>query len=261
MEYMNNNEFEKNKEPKTPNEKSKHYTIKIIVALIVDIFLAYIAISLYEIYFVTGPISEAKPIIYFYPEQTTELNVKLGYPENLTCSYPKYENGWNIIANPDGSLIDINTGRSLYSLYWEGNAKQKISMDEGFVIKGEDTISFLEEKLAILGLNEIEAEEFIVYWLPKLQNNKYNYIKFATISWSSYDINSMEKSINYLNKARSVNGKSAYDYLYVYYYLYKAKNEFNDSYKSDYIYQAQKYAPKIKDYIFRLYRDDYTVVD
>ena len=181
MEYMNNNEFEKNKEPKTPNEKSKHYTIKIIVALIVDIFLAYIAISLYEIYFVTGPISEAKPIIYFYPEQTTELNVKLGYPENLTCSYPKYENGWNIIANPDGSLIDINTGRSLYSLYWEGNAKQKISMDEGFVIKGEDTISFLEEKLAILGLNEIEAEEFIVYWLPKLQNNKYNYIRFATI--------------------------------------------------------------------------------
>ena len=177
----NNNEFEKNKEPKVPNEKSKHYTIKIIVALIVDIFLAYIAISLYELRFVTGPISEAKPIIYFYPEQTTELNVKLGYPENLTCSYPKYENGWNIIANPDGSLIDINTGRNLYSLYWEGNAKQKISMDEGFVVKGEDTISFLEEKLAILGLNEIEAEEFIVYWLPKLQNNKYNYIRFATI--------------------------------------------------------------------------------
>ena len=181
MNNNNNNEFEKNKEPKVPNEKSKHYTIKIIVALIVDIFLAYIAISLYELRFVTGPISEAKPIIYFYPEQTTELNVKLGYPENLTCSYPKYENGWNIIANPDGSLIDINTGRSLYSLYWEGNAKPKISMNEGFVIKGEDTISFLEEKLAILGLNEIEAEEFIVYWLPKLQNNKYNYIRFATI--------------------------------------------------------------------------------
>ncbi len=185
MEYTNNNnnnnEFEKIKEPKVPNEKSKHYTIKIIVALIVDIFLAYIAISLYEVFFVIGPISEAKPIIYFYPEQTTELNVKLGYPENLTCSYPNYKNGWNIIANPDGSLIDINTGRSLYSLYWEGNAKQKISMDEGFVIKGEDTISFLEEKLAILGLNEIEAEEFIVYWLPKLQNNKYNYIRFATI--------------------------------------------------------------------------------
>ena len=54
-------------------------------------------------------------------------------------------------------------------------------MDEGFVIKGEDTLSFLEEKLATLGLNEFEAEEFIVYWLPKLQNNKYNFIRFATM--------------------------------------------------------------------------------
>ena len=37
-----------------------------------------------------------------------------------------------------------------------------------------------EEKLAILGLNEREAEEFIIYWLPKLESNKYNYIRFAT---------------------------------------------------------------------------------
>lgn len=39
----------------------------------------------------------------------------------------------------------------------------------------------MEEKLAILGLTEREAEEFIVYWLPKLEENKYNYIRFATI--------------------------------------------------------------------------------
>ena len=30
-------------------------------------------------------------------------------------------------------------------------------------------------------LTEIEAEEFIVYWLPKLQENEYNYIRFATM--------------------------------------------------------------------------------
>ena len=39
----------------------------------------------------------------------------------------------------------------------------------------------MEDKLAILGLNEKEAEEFIVYWLPRLQENKYNYIRFATM--------------------------------------------------------------------------------
>ena len=51
---------------------------------------------------------------------------------------------------------------------------------EGFVVKGEDTIKFLEEKLAVLGLNDREIEEFIIFWLPKMENNKYNYIRFAT---------------------------------------------------------------------------------
>lgn len=39
----------------------------------------------------------------------------------------------------------------------------------------------MEEKLAILGLNDREAEEFIIYWLPKLQENEYNYTIFASM--------------------------------------------------------------------------------
>ena len=54
-------------------------------------------------------------------------------------------------------------------------------MKKGFVVKGEETASFLEEKLEILGLNEKEAEEFIIYWLPKMEHNKYNYIYFQTL--------------------------------------------------------------------------------
>ena len=54
-------------------------------------------------------------------------------------------------------------------------------MNEGFCIKGKDIIKFLEEKLEILGLNERETEEFIIYWLPKMENNNYNYIRFETI--------------------------------------------------------------------------------
>lgn len=124
--------------------------------------------------------SDDKPIIYLYPETTTELTVKLGYPEKITCSYPKYENEWNVIANPDGTLIDTKTGRNLYALYWEGIDTTKKDKTEGFVIKGEETAEFLEEKLAILGLTPREAEEFIVYWLPKLEANQYNYIRFAS---------------------------------------------------------------------------------
>ena len=122
-----------------------------------------------------------KPIIYLYPEEQMEISIKLGKKENLTCSYPKYEDGWDVIANPDGTLLDLNTGRKLYSLYWEGIQSNGTSFEDGFVVKGNETIEFLEEKLAILGLNEYEAEEFIVYWLPELQNNEYNLIRFATI--------------------------------------------------------------------------------
>lgn len=123
-----------------------------------------------------------KPIIYIYPTQTTDVEVKLGNPEQLSCTYPNYENGWSVTANPDGSLIDKKTGRNLYALYWEGkNIFKDSNMEEGFCIKGEDTAKFLEEKLAILGLTDREAEEFIVYWLPKMKDNKYNYIRFETM--------------------------------------------------------------------------------
>ena len=124
---------------------------------------------------------DAKPVIYLYPEETTKVSVKLGRSEKITCSYPKYEeNGWNVMAEPSGKLTDIKTGRELYCLYWEGKNTAKTNMEEGFVVKGEDTIEFLEEKLEILGLNEKESEEFIIYWLPQMEKNKYNYIRFET---------------------------------------------------------------------------------
>ena len=53
-----------------------------------------------------------KPIIYLYPEKVTEVTVKMGHPENLICSYPKYVNGWNVTAYPDGKLIYNETGRA-----------------------------------------------------------------------------------------------------------------------------------------------------
>ena len=113
------------------------------------------------------------------------MSVKLGNPESLAVSYPEYDSdtGWNVLARPNGDLTDLSTGRNLYSLYYEssllGNSFNVES--DGFIVSREDTVSFLEDKLARLGLNEHEAEEFIIYWLPRLQANEYNYIRFATI--------------------------------------------------------------------------------
>ncbi|MBE5821262.1 MAG: hypothetical protein E7311_01565 [Clostridiales bacterium] len=122
-----------------------------------------------------------KPIIYLYPSETTNVTVELGKPENITCSYPKYVDEWNVEANPNGNLTDLDTGKYLYSLYYESLNEIDFNLDTGFIVKGEDSASFLEEKLAILGLNEREAQEFIIYWLPKLEANNYNFIYFATM--------------------------------------------------------------------------------
>ena len=122
-----------------------------------------------------------KPIIYLYPEQTTEVEITLGQVENLTHTYPKYEEeGWRVRAEVNGDLLDLKTGRKLYALYWEGKNEVSKEIEEGFVVAGEEVIGFLEEKLEILGLSEREANEFIIYWLPQLESNKYNLIRFQT---------------------------------------------------------------------------------
>lgn len=121
-----------------------------------------------------------KPIIYLYPTKDENVTVKLGHSDRLTVSYPKYTDGWKVRAHTNGTLTDLSTGRQLYSLYYESKSlvNPKVKKD-GFVVKGEDSAKFLEDKLDQLGLSEREAEEFIVYWLPKLEANKYNYIRFA----------------------------------------------------------------------------------
>lgn len=167
-------EFEENKKNKYSRNEKILIAEGIIIILIIGFLFFYTAFSM-----LTS--TTDKPIIYLYPEKETEISVKLKNPEVITCSYPKYENGWSVIAKPDGTLIDTKTNRTLYSLYWEGKGSANCDLTEGFCIKGEDTIEFLEEKLKILGLSDKETEEFIIYWLPQMQNNKYNYIRFATL--------------------------------------------------------------------------------
>ena len=122
-----------------------------------------------------------KPIIYLYPEEETVCSVKLDLRGRITCSYPDYGgNGWdNFIAAPDGTLTFPDGGK-YYALYWEGSGTDNADFDmsSGFCVRGEDTAEFLANILPRLGLNEKEANEFIIYWLPRMQDNPYNLISF-----------------------------------------------------------------------------------
>lgn len=119
---------------------------------------------------------DAKPVIYLYPEKTAEISVKLDYNGTLTTTYPAYNDGWTVTAQPDGT-IKYND-REYYCLFWEGISNMDYSFEKGFCVRGEDTEEFLEDSLKKLGLSDKEANEFIIYWLPKMENNEYNLISF-----------------------------------------------------------------------------------
>ena len=119
-----------------------------------------------------------KPVIYLYPETETEVSVKLDFNGQLTSTYPQYDDGWSVVAQPDGTLTDPVTGREYYCLFWEGVSNVKYDLSSGFVVPGDETAAFLEESLADLGLTAREANEFIIYWLPRMEGNPYNLISF-----------------------------------------------------------------------------------
>lgn len=131
------------------------------------------------------PIGDAegfgKPVIYLYPQQKQHVKVRLDFQGDLAASYPAYNNGWDVIASPTGEIINLSDNKKYSYLFWEGTGKNaNYDLSSGFVVKGSETAQFLQEKLAALGLTPKEYNEFIVYWLPQMQNSRFNLIHFAT---------------------------------------------------------------------------------
>ena len=118
-----------------------------------------------------------KPILYLYPEKEMMVNVKFEHEENLLSTYPKYKNSWNVLAKKDGTLID-NSGREYYALYWDEKLKHEENFETGFFVKSENSIEFLENKLSEMGLTDREANEFIMFWLPIMEQGGDNLVHF-----------------------------------------------------------------------------------
>lgn len=129
--------------------------------------------------------ADAKPVDYLYPETEMEVTVKLDYDGELTCTYPAYDGGWTVIARPDGTLTD-GRGQTYSYLYWEGVDHTAYDFSQGFCVSGADTAAFLEDALEQLGLTRREANEFIVYWLPRMEQNPYNLIAFQSDAYTDH---------------------------------------------------------------------------
>lgn len=128
-----------------------------------------------------------KPAIYLYPTHETTVTVKHVFKGTIGTTYPAYNDGWEVVATPDGSLRNTKDSRSYEYLFWEGKYRfpdEHFKYTTGFVVKKAATQEFLWEKLALIGLNNKEINDFVVYWLPHLEQNEANFIHF----WINDDI-------------------------------------------------------------------------
>ncbi len=121
-----------------------------------------------------------KPVIYLYPEKETKVHVEVLPKGKFTFTYPKYENGWDLVAQPSGKLIHKENQYNF--LFWEAKQKLKIINDlysDGFVIDGSKTQEFLEKQLTDFGFTSEEKADFITFWGPKLATNEKWFIRFV----------------------------------------------------------------------------------
>ncbi len=122
-----------------------------------------------------------KPVIYLYPTKDTTVDVSLTIPGSITISDPLYsQEGWqHILAHPTG-LFDYQ-GRTYRELYYETAVKTVKPPTNGIVLRTDELASTLPLLTTQLGLLPDEQQEFVSYWLPKLQALNSPYVLFSVL--------------------------------------------------------------------------------
>ncbi|MGL5206518.1 MAG: hypothetical protein ACRC8T_03300 [Acidaminococcaceae bacterium] len=122
-----------------------------------------------------------KPVIYLYPEKKQKIVVTHEFKGKLSTTYPVYKDNWTVIADKDGTLLNQADKRKYQYLFWDGVyafPEEHYNFQTGFYVEKDDYISFLENKLAYIGLNEREINDFIVYWLPEMNKFEKCFVHF-----------------------------------------------------------------------------------
>ena len=154
-----------------------------------------------------------KPIIYIYNHQgniEVSLDINNG---DLFCEYPRHTSNsgttyrWQLETTSDGTLYTADGNEYSY-IFWEALSDiSEYNFDDGvgYCVKGENTEDFLRDTLSNIGLTPKEYNEFIVYWLPQMQNNEYNLIKFYGLD--SNDLYNNEFALTVKEDDNIVNNK------------------------------------------------------
>lgn len=156
-----------------------------------DIYPAYISTPYYDSYddsdYDSSPGLYGKPAIYLYPEEDTNVIVYLDLNGEITQSDPDYQGGWNVFVTvtEDGttknSTIYDENGSEYDYLFWEGAFEYSLLVlpNSGWIIAQENLGAWFYENLNALGLNDNERQQFMEYWVARLQDSPYYEIKLV----------------------------------------------------------------------------------
>lgn len=191
MEYYNQNPstwYDINKEIVKPT--LEEYIKSNPLLFVKDYWQRWVALGEFDIRLPGGC---GKPVIYLYPTIPTAVTVKFQAPIQFTTDIPKYADFWKVMANPNGTLvnlkpeltdcsqIDFHKKGSEYAkeacqtntypyLFWAGNiiSENYPTIDKGWIVDQNNLNGFLQSKLNEIGLNNQEKNDFISYWLPEM---------------------------------------------------------------------------------------------
>lgn len=145
-----------------------------------------------------------KPVVYLYPTKPTEISVSFTSHINFDVAIPQYVNGWNVLAQPDGTLtdlqpeatdcssIDVTRKGSEYAkeaclansypyLYWAGQSTEREypEITKGWVVERGNLVSFINDKFNEIGFTQREKQDFMSYWLPEMLKKNAAYYRVS----------------------------------------------------------------------------------
>lgn len=127
---------------------------------------------------VVPPAECGKPVIYLYPEEELDVSVELELEGGFTKVEPAYNDGWNVIASPDGSLYNKDDGQMYPYLFWEGHGGSYEAPEHYWVMSQEEVPKTVGKLLAAFGLNGQEIYDFMDFWMPLMNDAPYYKVGF-----------------------------------------------------------------------------------
>jgi len=128
-----------------------------------------------------------KPVIYLYPEEDMNVDVKVEPTGGIKFSDPAYNGGWSVFASTESELLNLNDRITYPYLFWEGYGYKYSQPKQGFVVKSSDVEVYLKNILAKLGLTKKETADFNEFWVPEMLKQEKPFYFITFLPQSEFD--------------------------------------------------------------------------